>query len=211
MPYQPFFVNQVTANNVRDISSTGDSIEGTLKQEATYTPPGGGDPAKVSNDFKTEVPSFIDSRAVTDLLTQHHVVINASSPDSGRSVIGTIILRFLPTVLLIGFFLWLIRRQSGGGGGGILGGFGRSTARRVQADSQDRVTFKDVAGIDEAEQELEEIVDFSETRSATPSSGRASPTACSCTARLEPARRCSRAPWLVRPMPPTSTYRPRSS
>jgi cell division protease FtsH len=159
VPYQPFFVDQVTANNVRDISSTGDSIEGTLKQEATYTPPGGGNPVKVSNDFKTEVPSFIDNRAVTTLLTEHNVVINASPPESGRSVIGTIILGFLPTLLIIGFFLWLIRKQTGGGGG-ILGGFGRSTARRVKADSQDRVTFKDVAGIDEAEQELEEIVDF---------------------------------------------------
>jgi cell division protease FtsH len=160
VPYQPFFVAQVTANNVREISSTEDSIEGTLKQEATYTPPDGGDPVKVSEDFKTEVPSFIDNRAVTELLTQHHVVINASPPDSGRSVIGTLLLGFLPTLLIIGFFLWLIRKQTGGKGGGILGGFGRSTARRVQADSQDRVTFKDVAGIDEAEEELEEIVDF---------------------------------------------------
>jgi len=160
VPYQPFFVDQVTADNVRDISSTADSIEGTLKQEATYTPPGGGDPVTVSDDFKTEVPSFIDNGAVTALLTQHHVVINASPPDSGRSAIGTILLGFLPTLLIIGFFLWLIRKQTGGKGGGILGGFGRSTARRVQADSQDRVTFKDVAGIDEAEEELEEIVDF---------------------------------------------------
>ncbi|HEY7256993.1 MAG TPA: ATP-dependent zinc metalloprotease FtsH [Solirubrobacterales bacterium] len=160
VPYQPFFVDQVTAGNVRDISSTGDSIEGTLKREATYTPPDGGDPVKVSNDFKTEVPSFIDNNAVTTLLTEHNVVINASPPDSGRSVIGTIILGFLPTLLLIGFFIWLIRRQAGARGGGILGSFGRSTARRVQADGQDRVTFKDVAGIDEAEDELEEIVDF---------------------------------------------------
>ena len=160
VPYQPFFVDQVTANNVRDISSTGDSIEGTLKQEATYTPPGGGDPVKVSNDFKTEVPTFIDSSAVTTLLTEHNVVINASAPDSGRSVIGTLILGLLPTLLLIGFFIWLFRKQAGGGRGGVLGGFGRSTARRVQADSQNRVTFKDVAGIDEAEDELEEIVDF---------------------------------------------------
>jgi cell division protease FtsH len=160
VPYQPFFVDQVTANNVRDISSTGDSIEGTLNHEATYTPPGGGDPVTVSNDFKTEVPSFIDNKAVTNLLTEHHVVINASPPSSGRSVIGTLILGFLPTLLLIGFFIWLIRRQAGGGRGGILGGFGRSTARRVATDSQDRVTFKDVAGIDEAEDELEEIVDF---------------------------------------------------
>jgi cell division protease FtsH len=159
VPYQPFFVAQVGANNVREISSTEDSIEGTLKKEATYNPPDGGDPVKVGSDFKTEVPSFIDSRAVTELLTQHHVVINASAPDSGRSALGTILLSFLPTLLIIGFFLWLIRKQTKGGGG-VLGGFGRSTARRVQADAQNRVTFKDVAGIDEAEEELEEIVDF---------------------------------------------------
>src|SRR6185312_8730792 len=61
--------------------------------------------------------------------------------------------------LIIGFFLWLIRKQTGGKGG-VLGGFGRSTARRVGADSKDRITFKDVAGIDEAEDELVEIVDF---------------------------------------------------
>jgi cell division protease FtsH len=160
VPYQPFFVEQVTANNVLEISSTADSIDGTLKKEATYTPPGGGDPVKVGSDFKTEVPSFIDNRATTELLTQHHVVINASAPDSGRSVLGTILLSFLPTLLIIGFFLWLIRKQTGGKGGGILGGFGRSTARRVGADGENRITFKDVAGIDEAEEELEEIVDF---------------------------------------------------
>jgi len=160
VPYQPFFVEQVTADNVREISSTADSIEGSLKKEATYTPPDGGDPVKVGEDFKTEVPSFIDNRATTELLTEHHVVINASAPDSGRSVLGTILLSFLPTLLIIGFFLWLIRKQTGGKGGGILGGFGRSTARRVGADSKDRVTFKDVAGIDDAEEELEEIVDF---------------------------------------------------
>lgn len=160
VPYQPFFVEQVRADNVREISSTSDSIDGTLKKEATYTPPGGGDPVKVSEDFKTEVPSFIDNKAVTELLTEHHVVINASAPSSGGSPLLTILFAFLPTLLIIGFFLWLIRKQTGGGKGGILGGFGRSTARRVDADSKGRVTFKDVAGIDEAEEELEEIVDF---------------------------------------------------
>jgi cell division protease FtsH len=159
VPYQPFFVEQVTADNVQEISSTSDSIEGTLKKEATYTPPGGGDPVKVGEDFKTEVPSFIDSKAVTELLTEHHVVINASAPSSGGSPLLTILFAFLPTLLIIGFFLWLIRKQTGGKGG-ILGGFGRSTARLVDADAQGRITFKDVAGIDEAEEELEEIVDF---------------------------------------------------
>ena len=160
VPYQPFFVNQVTVNNVQDISSTGDSIQGTLKQGATYTPPGGDSPVHVNKDFKTEVPSFIDNTAVTTLLTEHHVVINASAPDSGRSVLGTIIIGFLPWLLLIGFFIWIARRQMGAGGGGVLGGFGRTTARRVQGGETERVSFKDVAGIDEAEDELVEIVDF---------------------------------------------------
>jgi cell division protease FtsH len=160
VPYQPFFVEQVEADNVREISSTSDSIDGTLKKEATYTPPGGGNAVKVSEDFKTEVPSFIDNKATTELLTEHHVVINASAPSSGGSPLLTILFAFLPTLLIIGFFLWLIRKQTGGGKGGILGGFGRSTARRVDADSKDRITFKDVAGIDDAEEELEEIVDF---------------------------------------------------
>ena len=61
---------------------------------------------------------------------------------------------------MIGFFIWIFRRQSGAGGGGILGGFGRSTARRVTPGAPERVTFDDVAGIDEAEHELVEVVDF---------------------------------------------------
>jgi cell division protease FtsH len=160
VPYQPFFINQVNANNVDEISSQEDSIEGTLKNEATYDPPGDAKSVDVNKDFKTEVPAFIDPASITQLLTQHGVVINAEPPDSGRSLLGTLILGFLPTILLIGFFIWLIRRQMGGGGGGILGGFGRSTARRVQPREQERVTFDDVAGIDEAEDELVEIVDF---------------------------------------------------
>jgi cell division protease FtsH len=161
VPYQPFFVNQVKAGNVEEITSTGESIEGTLKNEATYTPPGDGDPVKVDKNFKTEVPSFIDPAQVTALITDNAVVTNAEAPDSGRSTFGTILLGFLPTILLIGFFIWLLRRQmGGGGGGGILGGFGRATARRVQPGEQERVTFNDVAGIDEAEDELVEIVDF---------------------------------------------------
>ncbi len=159
VPYQPFFQNQVTANNVEEITSTGESIEGQLKNEATYDPPGDDKPFKVTK-FKSEVPSFIDPASITALLQQHGVVINAKPADSGRSTFGTILLGFLPTLLLIGFFIWLIRRQMRGGAGGVLGGFGRATARRVGPDEQQHVTFKDVAGIDEAEDELVEIVDF---------------------------------------------------
>jgi cell division protease FtsH len=159
VPYQPFFVNQVEAGNVSEISSQGDSIEGELKSEATFDPPGDAEPVTVTS-LETEVPTFIARAQVTRLLDENNVVVNAEPPDSGRSLLGTLLLGFLPTILLVAFFIWLYRRQTGAGGGGILGGFGRSTARRVTPGPQERVCFDDVAGIDEAEDELVEVVDF---------------------------------------------------
>ena len=160
VPYQPFFVDQLTAGNVDEITSQADSIEGELSEAATYDPPGDEEPVEVTS-FETEVPAFIDRAGLTELLTDQEVVINAEPPDEGRSLWATLLLGFLPTLLLIGFFVWLARRQlRGGGAGGVLGGFGRATARRFQHGEQERVTFDDVAGIDEAEDELVEIVDF---------------------------------------------------
>jgi len=159
IPYQPFFVDQVRADNVSEISSQGDSIEGELKREATYQPPGDAAAVMVTS-FETEVPAFIDRVQVTRLLDRGNVVVNAEPPDTGRSLLVTILLGFLPTILLVAFFVWLARRQLGGGGGGVLGGFGRSTARRSRPGEQERVCFDDVAGIDEAEDELVEMVDF---------------------------------------------------
>jgi cell division protease FtsH len=157
VPYQPFFVDQVEAGNVSQISSQEDSIEGELKRDATYDAPGGAKPVKVTK-FKTEVPAFIDPAQLTTLLSRQKVVINAKAPDTGRSLWSTLLLGFLPTILLVAFFVWIARR--GAGAGGVLGGFGRSTARRITPGEQDRVTFDDVAGIDEAEDELVEVVDF---------------------------------------------------
>ena len=159
VPYQPFFVDQLTAGNVDEITSQADSIEGELSEAATYDPPGDEEPVEVTS-FETEVPAFIDRAGLTELLTDQEVVINAEPPDEGRSLWATLLLGFLPTLLLIGFFVWLARRQLRGGSGGVLGGFGRATARRFQHGEQERVTFDDVAGIDEAEDELVEIVDF---------------------------------------------------
>ncbi|MGH2965536.1 MAG: ATP-dependent zinc metalloprotease FtsH [Solirubrobacterales bacterium] len=158
VPYQPFFVDQVKAGNVMEISSQQDSIEGELKSEATYDPPGDTKPVTVTS-FETEVPAFIDRTQVTRVLDRQNVVVNAEPPDTGRSLFATLLLGFLPTILLVAFFVWLFRRQTRAGGG-VLGGFGRSTARRVKPGAQERVTFDDVAGIDEAEDELVEVVDF---------------------------------------------------
>jgi cell division protease FtsH len=159
VPYQPFFVDQVEAGNVQEISSQEDSIEGELEAEATYDPPGDAELVTVKS-FETEVPAFIDPAELTRLLADQNVVVNAEPPDTGRSLWSTLLLGFLPTILLVGFFVWLYRRQTGAGGGGVLGSFGRSTARRHTPGEQERVSFDDVAGIDEAEDELVEVVDF---------------------------------------------------
>lgn len=160
VPYQPFFVKQLAAGNVREITSQADSLEGALKKPAAYDPPGDKKPVQV-NRFKTQVPAFIDRAQLTRQVTAQDVVINAKAPEEGRSFLASLLLGFLPTILLVAFFVWIARRQMGGaGGGGVLGAFGRSTARRVQLGETDRVSFDDVAGIDEAEDELVEIVDF---------------------------------------------------
>src|SRR5262245_33127678 len=156
VPYQPFFVEQVQKGNVQEISSQDQTIEGDLKKPATYTPTGG--KAETVDKFKTQVPAFIDTTDLTKTLSDQNVVINASPPDNGRSAFWTLIIGFGPTILLVALFVWFARRAASGGG--ALGGFGRSQARRVQRDTQSRVTFDDVAGIDEAENELVEIVDF---------------------------------------------------
>ena len=157
VPYQPFFLEQVEAGNVEAITSRGDAIEGELKEPRTYDPPGDDKPFEVDS-FKTQVPAFIDRTDLTRLLTDKEVVINARAPDAGRSFLLSLLLGLAPALLLVGFFVWLSRRQARGGG--VLGGFGRSTARRHERSGRQRVTFDDVAGIDEAEQELVEIVDF---------------------------------------------------
>ena len=159
VPYQPFFLEQVEASNVQEVTSREDAIEGDLKHEATYDPPGDAKAVQVDR-FKTQVPSFIETAGLTKLLADKEVVINAEPPDTGRSFWLNLVLGLAPALLLIGALVWLTRRQLRGGAGGVLGTFGRSTARRIERSDDMRVTFEDVAGIDEAEQELVEIVDF---------------------------------------------------
>jgi cell division protease FtsH len=158
VPYQPFFVNQLQANNVQQITSRAASLDGELKKKVRYDPPGDAKPVEVGK-FKTEIPAFIDPASLTKTLSDSKVVVNAEAPDTGRGFVSSLLLGLLPTLLLVGFFIWIARRSAAAGAGGVLGGFGRSTARRATGEG-DRITFDDVAGIDEAENELVEVVDF---------------------------------------------------
>jgi cell division protease FtsH len=158
VPYQPFFIEQLQAGNVASISSLEDSIDGDLRHKVRYDPPGKAGSVDVTR-FKTQVPAFIDRAELTRLISSEDVVVNAKAADKGRAFWSSLLLGILPTLLLVGLLIWAMRRFSQGGGG-MLGNFGKSTARRVDDSEHDRVTFRDVAGIDEAERELAEVVDF---------------------------------------------------
>jgi cell division protease FtsH len=150
IPYNPNFLNEVRAGHVKEISSSGDTVKGEFTQDVTYK----GETAK---QFETEFPTFADDQQLSKLLEQKNVIISAEPPGQ-RSLLQTILLGFGPTILLVALFIWFFRRAAAGGGG-MLGQFGRSRARRVEPATQG-VTFKDVAGIEEAENELAEVVDF---------------------------------------------------
>jgi cell division protease FtsH len=153
IPYSPLFLDQVRAGNVDRITSKGSSLQGLFKMPVRYPPSGAN--SRSSQRFSTLIPSFADTGALSQLLEDKHVVINAEPLETGASWWETLVFGFGPTLLLIGLLVLLMRR----GGRGALGSFGRSRARRYQA-SEEAVTFADVAGIEEAENELTEIVDF---------------------------------------------------
>ena len=148
VPYTTFRA-QVLAGNVSEITSRGNSIQGTFKKEVTSE-------GKTGTEFQTERPTWADD-ATFNAMVEQGVVINARPPDEGRPLWQTLILGFGPTILLVLLFVWFLRRAGQGAGG--LTSIGRSRAKRYDA-SQQRVTFEDVAGIEEAEDELKEVVDF---------------------------------------------------
>src|SRR3712207_4721852 len=118
-------------------------------------------PPRSVRTFATTLPSFVDPGFET-LLISNGVEISAEPIDEGGSPWATLLFGFGPALLIIGFYVWIFRRaaRQGGGVGGILGNLGRSNARRFDQEKDTRVTFADVAGIEEAENELVEIVDF---------------------------------------------------
>src|SRR3954451_7194644 len=161
VPYSPTFLQQVRDGNVERISSTGATVEGRFKKDVTY--PRSGADSRTSKTFETEIPLFANGDELSKLLEDKGVVIEAEPINQGRGFLASLLLGFGPVILLVGLFVFLARRAGGAGGPmGALGNFGRSRARRVEGGDQ-KVTFSDVAGIDEAKAELSEIVDFLRT------------------------------------------------
>jgi cell division protease FtsH len=169
VPYTEFR-QQVARGNVASIYSRGVSIEGRFVAPITWPPPAEGAaspagplPAKPRSvtHFDTTLPAFVDP-GLENFLIEHKVEISAIPLQTGDGL-ATLLYGFGPALLIIGFYVWMFRRAAKGGGGlmgGGLFGLGSSKARRYDQDSANRVTFADVAGIDEAENELVEVVDF---------------------------------------------------
>ncbi len=151
VPYSPFFLTQVRNGNVVEITSRGTAIQGRFRQAVA---PGSGTAAR---RFDTEIPAFADTNALSRLLQSHGVVINAEPLDTGIVWWKSLLFGFGPTIIFLLLMVALFRRF--GRPSSMLGGFGRSKARRYQP-SGSSVTFADVAGIDEAKLELTEVVDF---------------------------------------------------
>ena len=179
VPYT-LFKEEVGKGNVESIYSRGETITGRFKTPVTYPPAGdksaaptgapqaarerGATPAapKAVTHFTTTLPSFVDP-GLESFLIDHQVEISAEPIEAGGSPWATFLFGFGPALLLILFYVWLFRRaaqQGGGGMGGGLMGIGKSRARRYDQEKDTKITFDDVAGIDEAENELVEIVDF---------------------------------------------------
>jgi cell division protease FtsH len=157
IPFYPTFITEVNGGNVSSVSSTGNAIQGTFKHEVRY--PEDSKSVQATTNFSTQIPSFVPGGQLFGQLKKEDVTINAQPISTGPSFLAELLLGFGPTILLVLLFVLLMRRAANAGGAGGLMSFGRSRARRVEASEQ-QVTFADVAGIDEAKEELSEIVDF---------------------------------------------------
>jgi cell division protease FtsH len=151
VPYSPYFLDQVKAGKVKSITSKGTAIQGTFTEKLSYNG------SKPSTRFQTQIPAFADNTGLSQLLQEKGVVVNAQPLDTGAPWWQNLLLGFGPTILFILLLFMLIRRA--GSVQGALGAFGRTRARRYEPGG-DHVTFADVAGIEEAKQELTEVVDF---------------------------------------------------
>src|ERR1700684_2766604 len=132
-------LTEVDAGHVRDVTIAGPDISGHYKD---------------GRAFQTYAPS--DPQLV-DQLYDKGVAITAKPPSDGNSWLLTLLINGLPLLLFLGVWIYMSRQMQGGAGKAM--GFGKSKAKLLN-EAQGRVTFEDVAGVDEAKEDLQEIVEF---------------------------------------------------
>jgi cell division protease FtsH len=133
------FLNEVNAGHVRDVTIQGRTVTGQLTDGRSF------------QTFTPEDPTLVSR------LTDRGVRVVARAEESDVNPLFHYLLSWFPMLLLIGVWVFFMRQMQGGGGRAM--GFGKSKAKLL-TEKQGRVTFEDVAGIEEAKGELEEIVEF---------------------------------------------------
>jgi cell division protease FtsH len=149
VPYTEFRT-QVANRNVTEVFARGDSIEGELKKAVPLP----GQQERTYQQFTTERPTFASDDLLTELMNGG-ATVRATPIVQQRGFLANLLISLAPLLLLVAFYGWMFKRQQGAMGG--LLGAGRQ--KRVDPETV-RVTFDDVAGIDEVEAEINEIVDF---------------------------------------------------
>nr|WP_321983489.1 ATP-dependent zinc metalloprotease FtsH [uncultured Lichenicoccus sp.] len=133
------FIGDVNGGRVRQVTIQQHNVTGTLTD---------------GTSFETYLP---EDPTLVPRLTEKGVEVIAKPEDSDVNPLLRYLLQWLPMLLLIGAWFFVMRQMQSGGGRAM--GFGKSRARML-TEKQGRITFDDVAGIDEAKQELQEVVDF---------------------------------------------------
>lgn len=151
-----FFYEQLTANNVKEVTATGSQIEGRWRK--VPNDPDNPD-SKLRDTFETYIPVWERENEELHKLLKEHDVKQVGKPiDAG----GQLLIWMLIPVAMIIFLFMMMRRASDPMGQGFLGGFARSPAKKFQPSEQ-RTTFEDVAAMDQAKSELMEVVEFLKT------------------------------------------------
>ncbi len=133
------FLNEVDSGRVVEVEIQGNNIKGVLSDGKTFS------------TYSPNYPNLVEK------LSEHGVSIVASPLEEKMPSLLGILLSWFPMLLLIGVWIFFMRQMQGGKGGAM--GFGRSKAKLL-TEAQGKVTFNDVAGVEEAKQEVEEIVEF---------------------------------------------------
>jgi len=133
------FLDEVEIGSIKDVVIKGNNITGSYEDGRSFKTYAANDPTLV------------------DRLNERGVNISAAPLDDGYPSILGILISWFPMLLLIGVWIFFMRQMQGGKGGAM--GFGRSKAKLL-TENKNKVTFNDVAGIDEAKEELVEIVEF---------------------------------------------------
>ncbi|MFK5635756.1 MULTISPECIES: ATP-dependent zinc metalloprotease FtsH [unclassified Ornithinimicrobium] len=142
----------ITSERVAEATVTPERIDLTLKEGETFTAEGVRETSKVQ-------AFYVEARGeqIITAIDEHPPSVTWTDDPARPNVLVTMLVNFLPLLLILGLFLWLMTRMQGGGRGVMQ--FGKSKAKLATKDMP-KVTFADVAGADEAVEELEEIKEF---------------------------------------------------